>query len=220
MTDSFTVVAEIREDQGKGASRRLRRLENRVPAILYGTKTKKPVALTLKDNELKKQLSNEAFYSHILTIQFDGKEESAILKDLQRHPATGNVMHADFLRVSKNKPINVNVPLHFTNEETCVGVKMQGGKISHQIVEVEVVCLPANLPEFIVVDMIDVALDSILHLSDLQLPEGVEIAALLQGEDHNLPVCSVYTPKGNADETEGEDEGDAAEASSDEGDAE
>jgi large subunit ribosomal protein L25 len=196
MSVSYIVKAELREDQGKGASRRLRRLENKVPAILYGTKTKKPVSLSLKANEIKKSLENEAFYSHILTIEFDGKEEAAILKDLQRHPATGDVMHADFLRVSKNTPIHVNVPLHFTNEEACVGVKMGGGKISHQIVEAEVICLPADLPEFIVVDMIDVEIDTIIHLSDLKLPKGVVIAALQHGEDHDLPVCSIHKPKG------------------------
>ncbi len=206
MSVSYIVKAELREDQGKGASRRLRRLENKVPAILYGGKAKKPVSLSLKDNEIKKSLENEAFYSHILTIEFDGKEESAILKDLQRHPATGDVMHADFLRVSKNQVIHVNVPLHFTNEEACVGVKMGGGKISHQMVEVEVICLPGDLPEFIEVDMIDVEIDAIIHLSDLVLPKGVKVAALKHGDDHDLPVCSIHKPKGKADDEEDEAE--------------
>jgi len=214
---SFVVNAEIREDQGKGASRRLRRLENKVPAILYGSKSKKPVSLSLKDNEIKKSLSNQAFYSHILTIKFDGKEESAILKDLQRHPSTGDVTHADFMRVSKNQVIHVNVPLHFINEEACVGVKMEGGKISHQMLEVEVICLPGDLPEFIEVDMIDVALDSIIHLTDLKLSKGVKIAALQHGDDHDQAVCSIHKPKGKADdeeesaasESEGESEGEA-----------
>ncbi len=212
MTDEFVVNAELREDQGKGASRRLRRLENKIPAILYGTKSKKPVALSLKANEIKKSLENEAFYSHILTVKYDGKEESAILKDLQRHPARGDVMHADFLRVSKNQPIHVHVPLHFINEAACVGVKMGGGKISHQMVEVEIICLPGDLPEFIEVDMIDVELDTIVHLTDLKLPKGVTIAALQQGDDHDLPVASVHKPKGSAadeaeDEAEAEGEG-------------
>ena len=206
MSVSYIVKAELREDQGKGASRRLRRLENKVPAILYGGKVKKPVSLSLKSNEIKKSLENQAFYSHVLTIEFDGKEESAILKDLQRHPATGDVMHADFLRVSKNQVIHVNVPLHFTNEAECVGVKMGGGQISHQMVEVEVVCLPADLPEFIEVDMIDVEAEAIVHLTDLVLPKGVTIAALQHGNDHDLPVCSIHKPKGKAeDEDEGEE---------------
>ena len=210
MSDAFVVEAELRADQGKGASRRLRRLENLVPAILYGA-GKDPIALSLKDNELKKSLSNEAFYSHVLTVKYDGKEESAILKDLQRHPSRGDVMHADFLRVDMDKAIHVHVPLHFTNEEACVGVKLEGGKISHQMVEVEVICLPGNLPEFIEVDMTEVHAETILHLSDLKLPEGVTVAALQQGADHDLPVAAVHKPKGKAaDEEDGEAaEGDA-----------
>lgn len=203
MSDSFVVEAELRADQGKGASRRLRRLEGKVPAILYGTKAKNPVALSVPANKLRRALEEEAFYSHILTVKFDGKEESAILKDLQRHPSTNEVMHADFLRVTKNQAIHVNVPLHFLNEEACNGVKMGGGKIQHQMTEVEVICLPADLPEFLEVDMLEVEVDQIVHLSDLTLPKGVTIAALQQGEDHDLPVCSVHKPKGAAvDEAE------------------
>ena len=206
MTDAFVVNAELRADQGKGASRSLRRLEDKVPAILYGVNGKDPVTLSLRANEIRKSLSNEAFYSHILTIKYDGKEESAILKDLQRHPARGDVTHADFLRVTKNQTIHVHVPLHFINEEACKGVKTAGGVISHQMVEVEIICLPADLPEFIEVDMKDVDIETIIHLADLQLPKGVTIAALQQGEDHNLPVCSVHKPKGaaadDAEETE------------------
>ncbi|MFT6029924.1 MAG: large subunit ribosomal protein L25 [Oleiphilaceae bacterium] len=206
MSDAYIVKAELRADQGKGASRRLRRLENKVPAILYGVKGKDPVSLSLKDNEIKKSLSNEAFYSHILTIVYDGKEESAILKDLQRHPATGDVTHADFLRVTKDQVIHVNVPLHFINEESCVGVKTGGGTVSHQMVEVEIVCLPGDLPEYIEVDMLNIEIDSIVHLTDITPPKGVTIAALQQGEDHDLPVASVHKAKGTA----GDEEEDAA----------
>ena len=198
MSDSIELSAELRTDVGKGASRRLRRLEDKVPAILYGVNGKDPVTLSLRSNEIRKSLSNEAFYSHILTIKYDGKEESAILKDLQRHPARGDVTHADFLRVTKNQTIHVHVPLHFINEEACVGVKTAGGVIAHQMVEVEIICLPADLPEYIEVDMKDVEIETIIHLADLKLPKGVTIAALQQGEDHNLPVCSVHKPKGAA----------------------
>ena len=209
MSDEFIVNAELRADQGKGASRRLRRLENKVPAILYGVDGKDPVALSLKDNEIKKSLTNEAFYSHILTIQYDGKEESAILKDLQRHPARGDVMHADFLRVTKDQAIHVNAPLHFINEDTCKGVKLGGGTISHQMVEVEIICLPGDLPEYIEVDMLDVDVETIVHLSDLVLPKGVTIAALQHGEDHNLPVASVHKAKGASDDDADEAETEA-----------
>jgi len=208
---SFVVNAEVRADQGKGASRRLRLLENKVPAIIYGL-GKDPVALSLKENEIKKSLENEAFYSHVLSISINGKEEPAILKDLQRHPSRGDVMHADFLRVDMKKTIHVHVPLHFTNEDNCVGVKMGGGKISHQQLDVEVICLPGNLPEFIEVDMTEVEAETIVHLSDLTLPEGVTVAALQQGADHDLPVCSVHKPKGKAEDDEEESteaEGDA-----------
>jgi len=212
---SFVVNAELRADQGKGASRRLRLLEKKVPAIIYGA-GKDPISLSLKENEIKKSLENEAFYSHVLTIEFDGKSETAILKDLQRHPARGDVMHADFLRVDMDKVIHVNVPLHFTNEDACVGVKLGGGKISHQQLEAEVICLPGNLPEFIEVDMTEVEAESIIHLSDLKLPEGVTLAALQHGADHDLPICSVHTPKGVSDEDE---DAEAAPAAT-EGDAE
>ncbi len=206
MTDAFVVNAELRADQGKGASRRLRRNEDKVPAILYGVNGKDPVMLSLRSNELRKSLTNEAFYSHILTINYDGKKESAILKDLQRHPARGDVTHADFLRVTKDQPIHVHVPLHFINEEACKGVKTAGGVISHQMVEVEIICLPGDLPEYIEVDMKEVDIETIVHLSDIVLPKGVTIAALQQGEDHNLPVCSVHKAKGAVAEEEGESE--------------
>ena len=211
MSNSFIVEAELREDQGKGASRRLRRLEGKIPAILYGTKSKNPVALSLRSNKLRRALEEEAFYSHILTVKFDGKEESAILKDLQRHPATGEVMHADFLRVTKNQAIHVNVPLHFLNEEKCVGVKMGGGIIQRQMTEVEIVCLPGDLPEYLEVDMLEVEVDQIVHLSDLTPPKGVTIAALQQGEDHDLPICSVHQPKGAATDEETEASGEESE---------
>jgi large subunit ribosomal protein L25 len=201
MSDLFVVEAQLRNDLGKGASRRLRRNNNLVPAILYGGQNA-PVNLSLKDNELRKSLSNEAFYSHVLTIRFDGKEESAILKDLQRHPAKGHVMHADFLRVNKDQAIHVHVPLHFTHQDSCVGVKLGGGSISHQMTDVEIICLPGDLPEYIEVDMTDIQVETILHLSDLKLPKGVKIAALQHGTDHDLPVCAVHKPKGSGSDAE------------------
>ncbi|MCP5162826.1 MAG: 50S ribosomal protein L25/general stress protein Ctc [Hahellaceae bacterium] len=203
MSNDFIVEATLRADQGKGASRRLRRLQGLVPAIIYGGDNKEPVCLSIAHNKLVHALQNEAFYSHILTIQYDGKKESAILKSLQRHPSKDEIMHADFLRVSKDHEIHVHVPVHFINEENCKGVKQGGGVISHQQIEVEVICLPADLPEFIEVDMTNVGLEEILHLSDLNLPKGVKLAALTHGDDHNLPVVSVHKPKGaKSDEEE------------------
>ncbi len=199
MSDQFELNAEVRDDMGKGASRRLRRLADKVPAIIYGGQ-KDPQPLTLIRKDLEKALENEAFYSHVLTVNVGKEKEKAILKDLQRHPAKNNVMHADFLRVDDNVALKVHVPIHFLNEESCHGVKMQGGMIQHQMTDVEVQCLPGDIPEFLEVDMLAVETGQIVHLSDISLPEGVTSVALALGEDHDLAVASVIAPKGTGDE--------------------
>ena len=199
MSDQFELNAQARNDMGKGASRRLRRLADKVPAIIYGGQ-KDPQPLTLIRKDLEKALENEAFYSHVLTVNVGKEKEKAILKDLQRHPAKNNVMHADFLRVDDNVAIKVHVPIHFLNEESCHGVKMQGGMIQHQVTDIEVQCLPGDIPEFIEVDMLTVETGQIVHLSDISLPEGVTSVALALGEDHDLAVASVIAPKGTGDE--------------------
>ena len=205
MSQEFVIEAFPRDDQGRGASRRLRREERKIPAIIYGG-GKDATAVSIWHNELKKALENEAFFSHVLTVELNGKKESVILKDLQRHPYKPLLTHADFLRVDKDHEIHVNVPLHFINEESAPAIKLQGGVANHQITEVEVICLPQNLPEFIEVDMATVAMDQVIHLSDLKLPKGVKVAALQQGEDHDLPVASIHKPKGaKADDAEGEE---------------
>ncbi len=207
MSQDFVIEAFPRDDQGRGASRRLRREERKIPAIIYGG-NKEATAISIWHNELKKALENEAFFSHVLTVELDGKKESVILKDLQRHPYKPILTHADFLRVDKDHEIHVNVPLHFINEETAPAIKLHGGVANHQINEVEVICLPQNLPEFIEVDMAAVEMDQVVHLSDLKLPEGVRVAALLQGEDHDLPVVAIHKPRGaKVDEAEEGEEG-------------
>ena len=205
MSQEFVIEAFPRGDQGRGASRRLRREERKIPAIIYGgNKDATPIAIW--HNELKKALENEAFFSHVLTVELNGKKESVILKDLQRHPYKPILTHADFLRVDKDHEIHVNVPLHFINEDTAPAIKLHGGVANHQINEVEVICLPQNLPEFIEVDLNEVEMDQVVHLSDLKLPKGVKVAALQQGEDHDLPVASIHKPKGaKADDAEGEE---------------
>ena len=219
MSDQFELNAELREDMGKGASRRLRRLADKIPAIIYGG-DKDPQPLTIIRKDLEKSLENEAFYSHVLAVNVGGEVQKAILKDLQRHPAKDYVMHADFLRVSDKVAIKVNVPIHFINEEACHGVKMEGGMIQHQVTDIEVSCLPANIPEYIEVDMLDVHTGQIVHLSDIALPEGVTSVALALGEDHDLAVASVIAPKGGKDEDE-EDVAAAEEApAEEEGDSE
>ena len=204
MSEEFKLNAEARDDLGKGASRRLRRLEGKVPAIVYGGK-KKPASIMLSQKELSKQLESEAFFSHIIELSIDGKSENVILKDLQRHPSKGFTMHADFQRVSKTTKLHTSVPLHFLNEETAKGVKLQGGKIVHNMVQLEVTCLPADLPEFIEVDVADLELGNSLHISDLKLPKGVESVELSHGADHDQPVVSINKPRGMAsDDAEGE----------------
>ena len=208
----FHLSATSREEAGKGSSRRLRRLEGLVPAIVYGGKTA-PKSIQLAHKDLKRALDEEAFYASVITLEIDGKEEPVILKALQRHPAKPIILHADFQRASKNTTLKVNVPLHFINEATCKGVKLQGGVIHHDAVEVEVSCSPANLPEFIEVDLGEVALDQVIHLSDLTPPKGVTFVALAHGSD--LPLASVHKAKGASADTdseapeEGESDGDA-----------
>ena len=190
----FELNAEVRTDLGKGASRRLRQRAGQVPGIIYGA-GKDPVSITLKGNEIAKAILSEAFYSSVITVHLGGKSEQAVVKDMQRHPAKDSVMHVDLLRVDDKKELHINVPLHFVNEETCVGVKMGGGKISHTMSEVEIACLPSNLPEYIEVDMLEVEVDQILHLSDIKLPKGVTLVALTHGEDHDHPIAAVHLPK-------------------------
>lgn len=193
MAISFNLSAELRSDKGKGASRRLRRL-GKVPGILYGA-GEGPVQLSFNHNEVQNSLAHEAFYSHILKIKVGKDEHQAIIKDLQRHPAKPVIMHLDFLRVKDDIEIRVHVPLHFKNEKEAVGVKTQGGVVSHNMIEVEIACLPRYLPEFIEVDVIALELNHALHLSDLKLPEGVRVVQLAYGEEHNLPVVSVHHPR-------------------------
>lgn len=190
----FELTATSREDKGKGASRRLRRLAGQIPAIIYGGK-KEPESIAMLHKDIAHALDNEAFYSQILTINTEGKSQDVILKDVQRHPAKALIMHVDFQRVSKNQKLTTRVPLHFINEDTCVGVKMQGGQIIHNMSDLEISCLPANLPQYLEVDMAEVELDVTLHISDIKLPEGVESVALSHGDEHNQPIASVHMPK-------------------------
>ncbi len=216
MSDAFELEATSRADVGKGASRRLRRLEGKIPAIVYGGK-EAPVNITLDHDDLWHHLENEAFFSHIINLKIDGSGQDVLLKDLQRHPAKNQVMHADFLRVDKNQAITVNVPLHFVNEDSCPGVKLQGGRISHSITELEIRCLPKDLPEYIEVDMGAVETGQVVHISDIKLPEGVESVALSHGAEHDLSVANCAAPKGGSDDADAED---SAEGGESEGDAE
>jgi len=195
----FELEAESRSDQGKGASRRLRR-DGKVPAIMYGADVD-PQAITLVHSEIIKRLEHEAFYSHILTVNVDGKGTKAVLRDMQRHPAKPVIMHMDFQRVDENKPIHVNVPLHFIGADVAPGVKA-GGMVAHDLIGVELGVLPAHLPEYIEVDISGMDIGDALHLSDLKLPETGALVELARGEGHDLPVVSIHAPRGGGDEEE------------------
>lgn len=211
MSASFNIEAELRTDLGKGASRRLRH-EEKFPAVVYGT-GKDPVSITLDHKKFLHNLENEAFYSHILTLNVGGKDEQVILKDLQRHPAKIAVMHADFLRVSATEKLHLRVPLHFLNADECPGAQ-EGGLVTHSITEIEVACLPKDLPEYLEVDLSSLELDHSLHMSDITVPSGVELVELSHGEAHDQPVASVHMPRGAVEEEEGEA---APEAAAEEG---
>jgi len=202
MSSNFTVTAQLRTDMGKGASRRLRHA-NKVPAIVYGG-DKEPTLITLAHNEMIHSLDDEAFFSHILSLNLDGKTEQVILKDLQRHPAKELIMHVDFQRIVAGTALHVNVPLHFINENVAPGVK-QGGNVSHLKTELEISCLPQDLPEYIEVDIASLDVGESLHLSDIVLPTGVTILELAQGEVHDSPVVSIVMPRGEKTDTETEE---------------
>jgi len=215
--NDFILEASPRADVGKGASRRLRRIDGKIPAIIYGA-GEEPTAVTIPHKDIMKAIENEAFFSHIITLKVGDKDESVIIRDLQRHPAKPRIMHADFLRVSADQAITVRVPLHFVNEDKCVGVKQEGGIIDHMINELEVSCLPGNLPEYIEVFMAELKVGESIHISDLALPEGVSSVELSHGEDHNQVVAACVLPRAEVEQTES-DEGAGAEAESDDSSA-
>ena len=207
MSQLIELHANPRQKVGTGASRRLRRLDGRLPGIIYGGAAE-PQPVTLDANELHKAMQQEAFYSQILNVLVDGQAQKAVVRDLQRHPVNEKVLHVDFLRISADKPVHTHVPLHFVNESKCVGVRSGGGALVHNLIDVEVSCLPADLPEFIQVDVADLEVGHSLHLSDLALPKGVVLVALTHGEDRDIPVVSVQPPRGGQ---AAEDEEEAAE---------
>jgi large subunit ribosomal protein L25 len=215
--------AELRSDMGKGSSRRLRRLENKVPGIIYGG-DKPAKTINLFHNKVIKALETESIYSSVFDLKVDGKVEHVILKDLQRHPYKPVIMHMDFQRVSAKDVLVKMVPLHFINEDTCKGVKA-GGLVSHTMTQVEVKCQVKDLPEFINIDLADMALNDVLHLSDIKLPKGVKFSVDPTEGGHDHPVVSIHLPKAAAveetttaeaiepEENSGDEEASASDAS-------
>ena len=198
--NQFEIVAETRNDRGKGASRRLRRA-GKVPGIVYGAH-KDARAIQLDHNDMLLHTDHEAFYSHILDLKLDGQLERVVLKDMQRHPFKPFIMHMDFLRVDESEELTMRVPLHFVNAERCIGVKQSGGVISHLMSDLEITCLPRYLPEYIEVDVANLDVGDSIDLAGLILPEGVQVTLVVQGGDDNLPVVSVNMPRAEVDEGE------------------
>ena len=236
MSDNITLSAEPRSDSGKGASRRLRH-QGLVPAIVYGGKFD-PVQVSIDHNVFLHELDKETIYTQVVDLKMDDKVQEVILRDLQRHPYKNKIMHADFFRIDKNTPIKVVVPVHVTNAEDCVGVRVDGGLMTQLVTEIEIIALPKDLPEYVEIDSLNLHMGEILHLTDIQTPEGVEIVALtyledvedIEHDDHNVGVLSVVKPREEViedeapeapeTEVEGED-GEVAEGDADagEGDA-
>lgn len=212
----FEVVAELREQTGTGPSRRYRK-QGKIPAVLYGA-DKDPTPLLLDANAIGKQLAHEAFFSHILNVKVDGEDTQAVLRSLQRDPATTKVTHVDFFRVSATEEIQMNVPLHFINEDKSPG-KKAGGIVSHLMVDVEISCLPKDLPEYIEVDIVNLDIGDSLHLSEIMLPAGVTLATAIEDAAHDHVIVSVEQAHelDLGEEPEEELEGEALEAAAEEG---
>lgn len=195
MGQEFDLIADYREDQGKGASRRLR-LEGKVPAIIYGA-GRPPRALTFDHSKVVRQLENESFYSSILNIKVGEKSQAAILKDVQRHPSKRQILHLDLQRIVEDKQIKMNVPIHYVGEDVAVGVKEGGGTVTKMVTDVEVTCLPKDLPEYLDVDISQLELNEMLYLTDIKVPDGVEIVALahVEEEQQAQPIVSIHIIK-------------------------
>ena len=216
---SSELNATLRDDKGKGASRRLRHA-NQLPGIVYGS-GKDPVSITLLQKDVQYRLPDEGFYSQVLSLNIEGKAEDVLLRDIQHHPYKMEVMHMDFIRIDANKVVHVYSQLHYSGEDVSPGVKSEDGVANHVMTEVELECLPKDIPDFIAVDLSAMHVGDVIHLTDLILPEGVEVLALKQGEEHDTAVVGMHVRKvveeiedeaPVAPETEGEDdaEGDAA----------
>ena len=208
MTDLFTLDAEVRTDLGKGASRRLRHA-NKVPAILYG-EGKESVSLTLEHKTVYRAQQEEAFYSHVLTLNVDGKPVECLIKDMQRHPYKNIIMHMDFIRIDAKHVIHTNAPIHFLNEDV---VAKTGANVSHHVNEIAITCLPKDLPEYIEVDLAGLEVGQTLHLSDVTFPKGVTSDELAKGESHDQAVVTANAPKASkeSDSEEATEEEPAAE---------
>ncbi len=196
MAVNYEFNAVKRELKGTSSARRLRR-EMKIPAVIYGGHVEGEM-LALDHQEVETKLLDEGYYSHVISINVEGeKPQQAIMKAMHRHPSKPRILHMDFLRVIAGEKLKVSVPFHFINESACVGVKTGGGTILHTITELEVICIPSNIPEFIEVDVANLNIGEAIHLTQLSMPENVEISALMHGDehDHDQIVVSVTAPR-------------------------
>ena len=205
MSDEFNLIAEMRDDRGKGASRRLRH-QGKVPAIIYGA-GREPRALMFDHNKVLRELENASFYSSILTIKVGDKSRAAIVKDIQRHPSKKQILHIDLQRIVEDEKIRMQIPIHFLGEEEAVGVKIGGGSVSRLMTEIEISCFPKDLPEFLEVDISELELDQMLYVSNISLPKGVEVSEILLEQDQ--AIVSIHEIKEIIEEEIIDEEGDA-----------
>ena len=203
MAEQIVLEVEPRSDLGTGASRRMRREGGMVPGILYGG-TDAPAPIALSQRALARAMQQEAFFSQILDVALNGEHCQAVLRDLQRHPANDRVLHIDLLRIQADKPIQISVPLRFLNEEQCAGVRTGGGTLTRNMIELEVSCLPRDLPEHVAIDLTDLEVGHSVHLSDLVMPDGVTIVALAHGAERDAAIVSVQIPRGGLGDEEEE----------------
>jgi large subunit ribosomal protein L25 len=217
MAKTHEIAVALRKDEGKGASRRLRRAGN-VPAIVYGGGTLAPVSIQISHKDVLLASQTEWFYSSILDLNLNGDVQKVLLRDMQRHPFKAQILHLDFLRINENEEIRVRVPLHFLNQETSPAGKTAGVMILHEVTEVEVSCLPKDLPEYIEVDLGGLKVDDIVHLSSLTLPKGTEIPELKLGKEHDITVVSAKLGREEVDVAAAGAEGDVAAKKDGEGD--
>ena len=207
MADNLVLEIDRREPSSKNAVRRLRAAE-RIPGIIYGAELE-PAMISLANRDIARAMQSDSFFSQIIDLKLGSKSQQVVIRDLQRHPATNRVLHIDFMRIREDREIQVSIPIRFLNEEQCEGVRLGGGIVSHHLIEVEVNCLPRNLPEYIEIDVEHLQLNQSVHLSSLTLPENVELVALMQDDpNRDIPVVSVQQPKGSLvdEEEELEDE--------------
>ena len=195
MPDLMTIDASQRDEVGTSKARRIRRQRDQVPGVVYGS-GEEPIHFLIDYRHIAKAVEDEAFFSQVLSLTLGDKPIQVVLRELQRHPSTERVVHVDFLRVQEDRELQVSIPFHFLNEESCVGVRLNGGMVSKNLTEVQVSCLPRDLPEFIEIDLEELDIGDAVHLSDIELPPGVSFVVLAQGDGRDDQIVNVHMPRG------------------------